>query len=51
MAKARAEAEQKLAAERSVIAQEVAQAGGDIEAQIQPLTDQIIASLLRRRAA
>ena len=51
VARARGEAEGKLAAERAVIAGEVAKADTDIQAQIQPLTDQIIASLLRRRAA
>lgn len=51
IARARAEAEAKLAAARNVIAGEVSQAGGEIETQIQPLTEQIIASLLRRRAA
>ena len=51
IAKARAAAETRLVAERGVIAGEVAQASSEIEAQIQPLTEQIIASLVRRRAA
>jgi F-type H+-transporting ATPase subunit b len=51
IARARAEAEGKLAAARDEIAREMSDASAEIESQIQPLADQIIASLLRRRAA
>ncbi len=51
IAKARAESEVKLVSERKVIQEEVAQAGREMESQIQPLTQSIISSLLRRRAA
>lgn len=51
VAKARADAETQLVAERARISEEAQQAGADIQSQVQPLANQIIASLLRRRAA
>ena len=51
IAQARADAEVKLFAARRKISEEVEQAGTQIGASIQPLTEQIITALSRRRAA
>jgi F-type H+-transporting ATPase subunit b len=51
IARARAEAEAKLTAARTEVERETQQAEQEIHQQIEPLTEQVIASLLRRRAA
>ena len=51
VAKARAEAEAHVTQAKAEIAQETTRAQGELEANVQPLSEQIVQSLLRRRAA
>lgn len=51
IARARAEAEARLAQAKAEIAGEVERAQSELEANVQPLSEQIVQSLLRRRAA
>ncbi len=51
VARARAEAEGQLEAARKQIAVDLAHASTQVEANIEPLTEQIVQSLSRRRAA
>jgi F-type H+-transporting ATPase subunit b len=49
--KARAEAAEKLASARRLIDEEFRQAEGELQTVVEPLSDEIVHSLLRRRAA
>ena len=49
--KARAEAEQKLDAAKRMIGEELTQAEAELSATVEPLSEEIIQTLLRRRAA
>lgn len=49
--KARAEADQKLAAAKSLIEEELKQAEAELSAAVEPLSEEIVQTLLRRRAA
>ena len=49
--KARAEADEQLAAAKRAIAEELQQAESDLNAAVEPLSEEIIQTLLRRRAA
>lgn len=51
LAKARTEAEARVLAARRQFQQEMEQAQSDLDAQVEPLSEQIVSSLLRRRAA
>jgi F-type H+-transporting ATPase subunit b len=51
IARARAEAETRVAQAKAEIAQETERAQSELEANVQPLSEQIVQSLLRRRAA
>ncbi len=51
VAKARAEAEGRVAQAKNEIAQEVQRAQSELEANVGPLSEQIVRSLLQRRAA
>jgi F-type H+-transporting ATPase subunit b len=51
VARARAEAEARVAQAKAEIAQETERAQSELEANVQPLSEQIVQSLLRRRAA
>ena len=51
IARARAEAEAQVAQAKAEIAQETERAQSELEANVQPLSEQIVQSLLRRRAA
>ncbi len=48
---ARAEAEQKLIAAKRLIDEELRQAEAELDATVEPLSEEIVQSLLRRRAA
>jgi F-type H+-transporting ATPase subunit b len=49
--RARAEAAEKLASARRLINEEMRQAEGELQAVVEPLSEEIVHSLLRRRAA
>lgn len=51
VARARAEAEARVTQAKTEIARETERAQGELEANVQPLSEQIVQSLLRRRAA
>jgi F-type H+-transporting ATPase subunit b len=51
VSRARAEAEARVAQAKTEIAQETERAQSELEANVQPLSEQIVRSLLRRRAA
>ena len=51
IARARTEAEARIAQAKAEIAQETERARSELEANVQPLSEQIVQSLLRRRAA
>ncbi|MBV8709395.1 MAG: ATP synthase F0 subunit B [Acidobacteriaceae bacterium] len=51
IAKARSEAEARIAQAKGEVAAETKRAQSELEANVQPLSEQIVQSLLRRRAA